>query len=305
MRILHMLVVTLLIVSLATIAAAQTTGLIPGFIPNGADVAAPPADAPKIDPSRVKFLLRTGCEENLEYSPGVNGVVDQAIDLSDELKAKQLLQMGIAFWQEKCPSFSLRVNGFYSQVDVYLRWGDPVAFTDVGEGFGFLKGNIYGYPLDLVSGGLSYKKPGLIVGYRNFQRAFKNQQAYYAEQERQRNAALEQQRQAEQRVAASWAAFAKAHRVKQIVTIDQLTANPFVYQGQVVAISCIFEKMNSATQGIFSVGGDMFLVSGISSSRFRVRSPVVLAGRVLGNIEVRPGPTLVPHLSFVGIWVAG
>ena len=60
-----------------------------------------------------------------------------------------------------------------------------------------------------------------------------------------------------------------------------------------VDISGTFERMNSATQGIFSARGNKFVVSGLSTSRFtRTGSLVVLAGRVLGNIEVKPGPTV-------------
>ena len=298
MRILHTLVVTLLIVSLASIASAQTNGLNPGFIPSPIDVPAPPEDAPKIDPSKVKFLLAGVCDEKmfLNRTSEAHGIVDRAIDLSDALTARQILQMGITFVVEKCPAAKYP--------NAYLRSGDPVAFTDADEGFGFLRGNLYGYPVDVVNGGLDPKKPGLIVNYRNFPQALKNQQAYYAEQERQRNAALEQQRQAEQKVAARWAAFLKANRVKHVVTIDQLTANPFVYEGQVVAIRGTFERMNSRTQGIFSARGHRFLVSGISTARFTsTGSVVVLAGRVVGNIEVKPGATEVPHLSFVGVWV--
>ncbi|MEK6303506.1 MAG: hypothetical protein AABO41_22595 [Acidobacteriota bacterium] len=293
MRILHTSVVTFLIISLATIASAQGNGLIPGFIPNGTTVAAPPADAPKIDPSKVRFLLAGSCDERmiLDNPTQGRGIVAPEIDLRDELIARQLLQMGITFVLEKCPSAK--------RPYVYLRSGGPAAFTDAREGFGFVGRTIYERPLDVVQGGGSNERPGLIVDYLNFPRAYVNQQAYYAEQERQRKAALEQKRQAEQKTAARWAAFLKTNRVKHIVTIDQLTANPFVYQGQVVAVRGSFQRMNSATQGVFSG----FVVSGISTARFtRSGSSVVLAGRVLGNIEVKPGPMLVPHLSFIGVW---
>jgi hypothetical protein len=298
MRILLTLALTLVLVSIATVAAAVNAQekLYSGFIPTGTDVAAPPADAPKIDPSKVKFLLRNSCGAGPLAWPGVNGIVAAEIDLSDDLKARQLVQMGIAYRLEKCSS---QPWGFM----VSLRPGDPATFTDAGKGFEFVGQSLLDYPSDVVTGDWTKDKPGWIGDYRNFPRALKNQQAYLAEEERKRNAVLEQQRQAEQKIAARWAAFLKTNRVKHVVTIDQLTANPFVYQGQVVAIRGTFEKMNSATQGIFSARGHRFVVSGISTSRFtRSGSMVVLAGRVLGNIEVKPGPTLVPHLSFVGVW---
>jgi hypothetical protein len=159
--------------------------------------------------------------------------------------------------------------------------------------------------LDEVRGYWRDDKPGIISNYTNYPKALKLSLAYDAQKAREREAALDQQRQAKQKAAAHWAAFLKTNRVKQVVSIDQLTANPFVYQGQVVAIGGTFERMNSPTQGIFSARGYRFVVSGISTARFtRTGSVVVLAGRVLGNIEVKPGPTVLPHLSFVAIYVA-
>jgi hypothetical protein len=100
--------------------------------------------------------------------------------------------------------------------------------------------------------------------------------------------------------------FVTTNGVKHFVTVKQLAANPFVYQGQVVAVYAVFEQMNSATEAFFSATEftDALLVSGIPSARFtQARSMVMLAGRVLGKQEMKLpllGPTLVPHLSFVG-----
>jgi hypothetical protein len=102
------------------------------------------------------------------------------------------------------------------------------------------------------------------------------------------------------------AAFVAANGVKHFVTISQLAANPFIYQGQVVAVYAVFAQMNSATEGLFSGSefSDALLVSAIPTARFtQPRSMVMLAGRVVGKQEVKLpllGPTLVPHISFVG-----
>jgi hypothetical protein len=101
------------------------------------------------------------------------------------------------------------------------------------------------------------------------------------------------------------AAFIAANGVKHFVTIKQLAANPFVYQGEVVAVYAVFAQMNSATEGLF--GGndlDALLVSAIPPGKFtQANSMVMLAGRVVGKQEVKlplVGSTMVPHLSFVG-----
>jgi hypothetical protein len=313
MRVLHASVITLFILLLSTVAAAQMTDRerASRFLKNET-VTAPPVDEPKIDRLKIKFLpeetreCRVGSSNKFEVD--VVGIVDRKVDLSDDLTAQQTLLMGFAFGREHCTENSLkpdgRPRGFLVQVS--LLPGDPATVTEVDARrlLGFHRGE-RPYPADNVDGLWDSDQPGLIIGYRNYPKALKAARAYDAQEARERNAVLEQRRQREQKVAARWAAFLKANRVKQVVTIDQLTANPFVYEGQVVAISGMFERMNSRTQGIFSAGGYRFVVSGISTARFtRTGSAVVLAGRVLGNIEVKPGSTEVPHLSLVAIYVA-
>lgn len=312
MRILHTSFITLLIVLLATVAAAQMTDaeMASKFLKNGT-VPAPPVGEPKIDSSKVKFLPEGECSVGFSNKVQIDivGIVDREVDMSDDPTAQQILQMGFAFGREHC-SENTEVRRLGLQVLVSVFPGDPATIT-VGDVRTISKAhrNASRYsappPPDKVGGVWDSEKPSLIFGYLNYPKALKEARAYYAQEARERNAALAQRRQAEQKVAARWAAFLKTNRVTHVVTIDQLTANPFVYEGQVVVISGMFERMNSRTQGIFSAGGYRFVVSGISTSRFtRTGSVVVLAGRVLGNIEVKPGSTEVPHLSFVAIYVA-
>ena len=73
------------------------------------------------------------------------------------------------------------------------------------------------------------------------------------------------------------------------MTVRQLAANPFVYQGQVVAVYAVFVQMNSATEGVFSGSelGEVLLVSAIPPARFtQANSMVMLAGRVMGKQEI-------------------
>src|ERR1019366_808253 len=298
--------------SLATTAAAQRTP-----IPTASGVAAPPADAPKIDPSKVKFLMRA-CSKGIMGDDNamfrrVIGTLALDIDLSQEATVRQLLTMAATFAQDKCPS-----PYPCGSICVYLRPGNPATFTDYKQGFEYVPesylGIVYDSPPDSVSAstGDSRFEPERSqltwVAYQNRPREIKDQQAQEAAQARQRDAAMEQQRQAEQKkqseIAARSAAFVKANGVEHFVTVQQLAANPFVYQGQVVAIYGEFQQMNSATEGLFSVQDKSFVVSAIPAAKFTLpTSMVMLAGRVLGNIEIKLpvlGPTLVPHLSFVG-----
>src|SRR5207302_1192715 len=62
---------------------------------------APPADAPIIDPSKVKFLMAT-CSQQYETEAGVyfrsvHGIVAPDIDLIQDLTVRRLLQMATEF----------------------------------------------------------------------------------------------------------------------------------------------------------------------------------------------------------------
>jgi hypothetical protein len=239
------------------------------------------------------------------------------VDLADDNTALEVLRMGIALGQEQLlPANCKFANEDFQgtpkppYVTVQLRIGDPTTFTTPNppgyERPGF--GTTYDTLADEVGAAWFASQPTMMRGYSNAPKALKLTRQIDEQQARQQNAALEQQRHAEQarqaQLAARSAAFVKANGVSRYVTVQQLAANPFVYQGQVVAIYGVFQQMNSATQGLFSSGDKQFVVSAIPAGKFtQQNSMVILAGRVLGNVEVKLpvlGPTLVPNLSFVG-----
>jgi len=244
-----------------------------------------------IDPSKVKFLLAECAVRSDRPLPEganfrrVNGIVAKDIDLSVDATAKQLLQMAAALAIEKCPSSTAQ----YDDIEVYLRPGDPASFIDARQGFGFSLRRDF-VPPDVVRASSSR---GNQLGWWLYQNIPGEARAQ------------EEQRQAIQSaLEARSSAFVKANGVSHFVTLEQLAPNPFAYQGQVLAIYGSFEQMNSATQSLFSSRDKAFVVSGIPTARFRQHGDkVMLAARVLGNIEIKLpvlGPTLVPHLSFVG-----
>jgi hypothetical protein len=280
--------------------------------------------APSIDSSKVRFVMVCCVEMN-----GVRlvfGVVAKEIDLSQDDIARQILEQAARFAQDRCPvplgrDQLNRPTGQFKNIQVMLSRGDPATLTDDFDKRDRSEDPFQGprermlkaaYPDAVVYATNDFDAESLTWWrYENkasSDRREAERRALANEQERQRQQLIAHQREvdraAQQRVqseiAARSAAFAKANGVKHFVTIQQLTANPFVYQGQVVAIACDFIQMNSATQGVFSSYGRV-VVSGIPTARFtRPGSLVILAGRVLGNIEARPGSGLVPHLSFVG-----
>ena len=102
--------------------------------------------------------------------------------------------------------------------------------------------------------------------------------------------------------------FIKKNRVEEWPNISEFFANPFIYEGKIVALPVSFQEMQSATQGIFSDVRNpfqAFVVSDIPKGMFKISGTiVVLAGNVLGKTKLEfPlfGLMQVPHLKFVGV----
>lgn len=98
-------------------------------------------------------------------------------------------------------------------------------------------------------------------------------------------------------------AFTRKHGIRESMACGALSRNPFAYEGKVVALNVTFQQMIARDRGLFGCG---VAVSGIPQGVFSSREvEVVLAGRVLGNTEVKIGPATlqVPHLQYVGVHI--
>lgn len=127
-----------------------------------------------------------------------------------------------------------------------------------------------------------------------------------AERERQKSEARKAKEEAKKTaVRKRYNEFVEKYNVKEWPSIDELYANPFVYQGNTIAINASFETMETAIQGILSSKGKFFVVSNIPNGLFKTGGQsVVIAGKVLGKTETKlplVGTIQVPHLKFVGV----
>lgn len=100
-------------------------------------------------------------------------------------------------------------------------------------------------------------------------------------------------------------AFVKKNGVEAWPSMNELSGNPFIYEGKTIALMASFSTMETATQGIFNNSNEPFTVTDIPKGMFRKSGTiVVLAGRVLGKTELQIpllGLMQVPHLKFVGV----
>lgn len=290
----------------------SNTGIYLGYF-GATNVAMPYAAPPPVDPAKVKFLSNGQCSVGFgnTVDQHVSGMVAPELDISTDAVAQQLIRSGFAFGRAQCPPHGENFQGVLRgrTVSVILRQGDRATFkaSDIRTLF-YSEGSLWDQPVELVYGTWVDSDSGTIRGYRNAPKALLISRAYDAQEQQKKNDIAEGQAEAahaqQDRIAAQVAAFVKANGVSRLVTAEQLAANPFVYQGKVVAIYGEFQQMTSATQGIFSAQDKTFVVSGIPMGRFTQQgSMVMVAGRVLGNTEIKLpilGPTLVPNVAFVG-----
>jgi len=79
----------------------------------------------------------------------------------------------------------------------------------------------------------------------------------------------------------SWNGFSQKYGVQELVPLNILHTNPYVYEGKTVAVSVIFNRMISRDTAKFSSGYGLHInVSGVPSKLFRTQVLVVLAIQV-------------------------
>jgi hypothetical protein len=210
------------------------------------------------------------------------GVVPRTVSLLDDKIGDHLIQVGASLALRRCTGIQ---HGF---AEMFLV---PEGYSVENNGLGptLLTADISGGYM-----GRDWPKVGNINNYVV----------------REEQAGLQRAREEKNRVEVRtrYDQFVNKHGVKKWPTIQELTTNPFVYEGVIIAINSRFEEMTSATQGVFTcrVGSrdHPFVVSGIPKGALTKKVPVVLAGRVLGKMELKAvfGRQMVLHLSFVGVY---
>ena len=225
----------------------------------------------------------------------IYGEVPNTISLLDDSIVRSLVIMGSEMFFNNCKKLveegSLKwvtVNLIPTDYKVEARGGGPgsmlsIIFTPI-----LVKGNVERKELKINS--------------------IKN---YVAEAEQQRlKVAREKEQQDKKRQEAKKTLdeFVSKNKVTTWLSVSALGANPFVYEGKIVAVNgIVFAQMLTATQGLFAGHGFMegIVVSDIPKGLFTSEGTVVIiAGSVLGKTETKNplgGTISVPHLKFVGV----
>jgi hypothetical protein len=140
--------------------------------------------------------------------------------------------------------------------------------------------------------------------YRQIEQQKALQEKYWQEQEKVRQ---EQEKIRREKAIDARNSFAKKNDVKEWLNIKKFLVNPFIYERKTIAIILHFERMMTATDGLFnSSHGNtgFFMVSGMPNGLLTSSQTVIVAGQFLGNTDL-VSPTLgtisVPQLKFVDI----
>jgi len=264
-------------------------------------------------PAQALQLIQ--CDKSARFSE-IKVEVGPSVDLADDSVARQILAEGAAFSREKCPI----TRGF---ANIQVTVSQPGAQYERVCSL-----SLTGIKTICVVRGRNYEQDKLTwQEYTNLaldarladerrrqadeqRRVAEARQRAEQERVRQQNearaAALEADKRAKQ---VKFEEFSRRYGVQQWVRDSELVANPFVFQGKVVATQVTFQQMISETEGLFAVDGSvptMILASSVPRGLFRVKAACILVGRVLGAAEVAVpmlGKTQGPKLSFVGAHV--
>jgi len=236
--------------------------------------------------------------------------VPQEIDLSDEKKTGLILEEAVRFAEGKCPT-----SRYLTRVYLYQSSGQyPGQYKDDYVVAAHL--SLWGREKVIIhycENRALNKRREEEERKRRIEEQMASEARRRQEEERKRiemearKAKEEEERKEREEVRKRLKEFVDKNGVKEWVSLEKLSANPFVYEGKTVGIIVDFFKMLSATQGVF-VGGFVgaIVVSDVPRGLFTSEASVVLAGRVLGNIETKLpllGTTMVPHLKFVGVHI--
>lgn len=239
--------------------------------------------------SVIFSLIR--CNEHRE----VRGDVPLSIKLSDDTKARQILEDAISFAQEKCP---IKSENHRAGISVYLYQGGEIFPGQYNKNWEVYAMNFHPHsgPAREKYTWNNYENRATIKAERELEAEKKRREmeAQQAKEERERKEALKRLNE-----------FVKKNGVKEWPSMNELFANPFIYEGNVVAVTASFSTMQSVTKGVFENAGKPFIVSNIPKGMFRVAGQViVLAGKVIGKTELKVpvlGQMQVPQLEFVGV----
>lgn len=219
----------------------------------------------------------------------VRGDVPKEVDLSNDATARRILEKAGEFAQEKCPKERRTGN-----ILVALYQGSDEEMAVRARNYGdeeFTWGEYSNKPL--------HKRRS-----EEKAKARETKRKVAAEKKKRKIEARRSREEQEKKEARDrMSKFVEQYSVEEWPSIKELTANPFVYEDKNVAIKATFSTMNTSTEGVFSVGSKLLIISNIPKGTFRSSDQVVLlSGIVLGKKLLIPNiaTTGVPHLKYVG-----
>jgi hypothetical protein len=108
----------------------------------------------------------------------------------------------------------------------------------------------------------------------------------------------EQQAAAQQEAQRRFDEFNRKNGIQEWPKPQQLSTNPFVYDGKTIGIHAQFRRMHTATEGYFAIIDGDLIVSDIPKGNLTTPGWTLLAGKVLGRAE-----SGLPHLKYQDVYI--
>lgn len=256
-----------------------------------------------VSPNDARFEL-ISCDQGISGYRAIRAFVKKDFALwHQETVAIPVLNMAADFAQARCPT----KKGFDNiTVGVYYEGDQPQASSmqtgSVKENYQFRARSSNGKWGELDNRALrNWDQPQK----QNYATLLARRQADTQMRERTTREAREREQveNAHRIVRERYNAFIKKNSVSQFIDTNALEANPFIYEGKIIAVEMRFSEMLTVDRAIF----EGILVSGVPGNLFTAKdTKVVLAGKVLGKTPIKTpfgGEMNVPHLRFVGVHI--
>jgi len=228
--------------------------------------------------------------------------VSTQIDLSHSSAVNEVLSMVQKYAWSKCPAksfFSPKKDVFSNvKAKLYLDGELVVSASSSASTIDGTGEPSWGRYENKIKDRINKENKKRVIEEKKKIREQKKREAA-KERQRKIQAKKEKERRQKEEAINRFNAFSKKNDVNGWPSVEELSINPFIYERQVVGLKLKFNKMLSATKGIF---GDGVVVSNIPKGLFRSKARVVLAGKVLGNTTIKTrfgGEEILPHLKYI------
>jgi hypothetical protein len=248
----------------------------------------------QIDQDGLKFTISINpikCNQSINYR-SYAVYVPNNIDLVNQNNVNAILNQTVIFADSNCKCQRPKDN-----IDIYISKGAKTDRPDMN------------YVVHARTQGGSFGE------YENREQRAAQDAARRAQEDRRR---FEEERRKKREAKEKWrkesilrtqsckdsSDFIDKYNVEKLIKLRELSINPFIYKGKVIAMCSTFEQMISENEALFTSDGDPFVVSNVPPTEFKGQYYTMVAGSVIGTKPFSMlGSTLtIPYIKMEGFY---